>query len=100
MLGLVQRQRPRRAARAFVFVRARRLLAGGTELGRNRREGRDQLLAERVDDTNDRNGNAGRDQTIFDGGRSALVAQETLDVHDALPSLSAYRRREVRTYDR
>src|SRR5882672_3876365 len=77
---------------------AGRLLARGAELGRHVRERVAQLTAEGVDRGDDRNGDAGRDEAVFDRGRSALVAQKTLDGHDALPRLSAFCRRDFTSY--
>jgi hypothetical protein len=36
-----------------------------------------EIVAEALDDGDDGNGNAGRDQTIFDGGRAGLVFGKT-----------------------
>jgi len=71
-----------------------RLLAGVAELARHARERVLELAAEGVDGRDDRDGNAGRDEAVFDRGRAALVTQKTLEHrHVALPRLSADFRR-------
>ena len=36
-----------------------------------------QRAADAVDDGDDHDGNAGRDQAVFDGGRAGLISKET-----------------------
>src|SRR5262249_38712331 len=50
--------------------------AGGAELGRDVRERGFQLAAERVDDRDDGDRDAGGNQAILDGGRTGLVLGE------------------------
>jgi hypothetical protein len=49
------------------------LFAGGRELRTDVREGCLQLAAEGVDDRDDRNGDSGSDQTVFNGGGAGFV---------------------------
>ena len=55
------------------------LLTGRRQIGIDGRKGRLQLRTESVDDRNDGDGNAGRDQTIFDGGGAGFVSKEPLE---------------------
>src|SRR5262245_4337451 len=79
---------------------ARRLLAGVAELVRHVRERVLQLAAQGIHGREDRDGNAGRDEAVFDRGGATLVTQETLEHrHVALPRLSAESRRHSTGYE-
>ena len=54
-------------------MRDRRLLQGAGDAA----EGRGQLRAEALHDSDDRDGNAGSDQAVLDGRRARLVLGET-----------------------
>src|ERR1051326_5048528 len=58
------------------FRKTARSLAGIAELGRHVRERVLELAAERVDDRDDGDRDAGGDQAILDGGRTGLVLRE------------------------
>src|SRR5882757_5037901 len=55
-----------------------KLLAGGAEVGGDVVERILQLAADGVHDRDDGDRNAGRDQAVFDGGRTGLVLHKTL----------------------
>src|ERR1051326_8773042 len=75
------------------------LLAGVAELGRHVREGVLELAAEGIHSCDDRDGDAGGDQAVFDRGSASLVTQKTLEYrHVALPRLSAESRRHLMRY--
>ena len=49
---------------------------GLLQLGRNARERSVQLCSDAIDDGNDGDRNAGRDEAVFDSGRAVLVTEE------------------------
>ena len=60
------------------------------ERGLDAGEGRIQARAQSSDHRDDRNGNAGSDQAIFNGGRSGFVREKVLEhVHGASLLLSS-----------
>src|SRR5712691_8246557 len=69
----------RKGPGAWPGPRYRNLLARGAELRGHVRESVLQLTAERIHDRNDRDGNAGGDKAVFDGGRAGLVVGEALE---------------------
>src|SRR4051812_39851905 len=75
----------RRSAQAAI---AERLSVGGRPLlqcGRDRREGRVELGAQRADHCDDGDRNARRDETVFDRGCGGFVRNEALECcHDDL----------------
>src|SRR5262245_44565072 len=76
-------------ARAGAFVGG--LDGSLLQRGRNRREGGVQASAHRLNHSDDRHGDAGGDETVFDGGCARLVSNEMYDHrHKKLPH-SEYR---------
>src|ERR1700733_9509116 len=73
------RSAPARASRRSPAPLTPLCFARLSERGRERRECRLELGAKPGDDWNDRQRDAGRDQSIFDRGRGALVFQEPDD---------------------
>src|ERR1700724_4134002 len=74
-----KKKRPRARARGRPKDLRRPLLAGVAELARHARERVLLLAAKGIHGRDDRDGDAGRDEAVFDGGRAALVLQETLE---------------------
>src|SRR5579872_477752 len=69
--------------------RMRRSAAGVAELARHVGERVLQLAAERIDDRDDGNRDAGGDQAILDGGRTGLVLRELHEgLHEVTPGFT------------
>src|SRR5882672_3887135 len=94
-----KKKRPRARGRGRSKAMRGVLVAGVAELGRHVGERVLQLAAEGIHGRDDRDGDAGSDQAVFDRGGAALVTQKTLEHrHVALPRLSAESRRHSLRY--
>jgi YD repeat-containing protein len=76
-----------RVACTISAVRGPLLPAGRREVGRDQSESGLQLRTEKVHGRDDRNRNAGCDQTVFDGSRGRFIPNESLEgIHSVSPS--------------